>query len=231
LRRVTVGECGGGPRGRPFANGNPGRKPGSKNRTTLVAAALLEGEAEELVRKAIELAKAGDVAMLKFLLERILPRERLIKLDLPRMQFADDAVEALGKVMSDVAEGRMTPSEGAAVAPLINSCARAIDMADLLKRMDSLAHVKSVQKTVVRYETVEERRQAMIAKGWSPAELEAIEAAMEPKFIQEQRKKEELRAALRERGIDPDILEAPRDVLAAIGLKFLQYKKPDPEAD
>ena len=213
---------------RPFANGNPGRKPGSKNRTTLVAAALLEGEAEELVRKAIELAKAGDVAMLKFLLERILPRERLIKLDLPRMEFADDAVEALGKVMSDVAEGRMTPSEGAAVVPLINSCARAIDMADLVKRMDSLAHAKSEQKTVVRYETVEERRQAMIAKGWSPAQLDALEAAMAPKFIQEQRKKEELRAALRERGIDPDILEADPEVIAAIGLKFLQYKKPDP---
>ena len=31
----------------------------------------MEGEAEELVRKAIELAKAGDVAMLKFLLARI----------------------------------------------------------------------------------------------------------------------------------------------------------------
>jgi len=25
--------------------------------------------------------------------------------------------------------------------------------------------------------------------------------------------------------------EAPPDVLAAIGLKFLQYRKPDPEAD
>ena len=156
-----------------------------------------------------------------------MPRERLIKLDLPRMESADDAVEALGKVMSDVAEGRMTPSEGAAVAPLINSCARAIDMADLVKRMDSLAHVKSV-KTVVRYETVEERRQAMIAKGWSSAGLDAMEAAMEPKFIQEQRKKEELRAALRERGIDPDILEADPEVIAAMGLKFLQYKKPDP---
>jgi hypothetical protein len=82
-------------RGRPFANGNPGRKPGSKNRTTLVAAALLDGEAEELVRKAVELAKAGDAVMLKFLLGRILPRERLIKLDLPHMDFADDAVEAL----------------------------------------------------------------------------------------------------------------------------------------
>ena len=72
------------PRGRPFANGNPGRKRGSKNRTTVVASALLDGEAEELVRKAVERAKAGDGPMLKFLLSRILPRERLVKLDLPR---------------------------------------------------------------------------------------------------------------------------------------------------
>jgi hypothetical protein len=53
-------------RGRPFVNGNPGRKPGSKNRATVVASALLDGEAEELVRKAVELAKAGNVVMLKF---------------------------------------------------------------------------------------------------------------------------------------------------------------------
>ena len=48
------------------------------------------------------------------------------------------------------------------------------------------------QKVTVRYETVEERRQAMIAKGWSPAVLDAMEAAMEPKFLREQKKKEEL---------------------------------------
>jgi hypothetical protein len=125
-------------RGRPFQNGNPGRKPGSKNRTTLVAAALLESEAEELVRKAVELAKAGDVVMLKFVLGRILPRERLIKLNLPRMEFADDAVEALGSVMRAVSNGRISPSEGAALATLINSHQRAIDMADVVKRLDSL---------------------------------------------------------------------------------------------
>jgi hypothetical protein len=66
----------------PFTQGNPGRKPGTKNRTTIVAAALLEGEAEELVRKAVELALGGTVPMLKFLLGRILQRERLIELDL-----------------------------------------------------------------------------------------------------------------------------------------------------
>jgi hypothetical protein len=57
-------------RGRPFEKGNGGRKSGSKNRTTLVAQALLRGEEVELVRKAIELAKAGDIQMLKFLLDR-----------------------------------------------------------------------------------------------------------------------------------------------------------------
>jgi hypothetical protein len=125
-------------RGKPFANGNSGRKAGSRNRTTLVAAALLEGEVEGLVRKAVELAKAGDVAMLKFLLGRILPRERLVKLDLPSMDFADDAVEALGCIMRAVSEGTISPSEGAAVVPLIDSYARAIDLADVVKRVDSI---------------------------------------------------------------------------------------------
>ena len=50
-----------GTRGRPFTKGNPGRKAGSKNRTTLVGQALLEEEKEELLRKAIEMAEAGDV--------------------------------------------------------------------------------------------------------------------------------------------------------------------------
>jgi len=70
-------------RGRPFPKGNGGQKPGSKNRTTQVAEALLAGEEGELVRKAIEIAKAGDVSMLKFLLGRLLPRERVITVDLP----------------------------------------------------------------------------------------------------------------------------------------------------
>src|SRR5271166_4892353 len=98
-------------RGRPFANGNPGRKPGSKNRSTLVAEALLSDEKDELLRKAIELAKAGDVQMLKFLLERTLPRERLIKLDLPPKYLSDAAVDALRHIMSAVAEGLISPRE------------------------------------------------------------------------------------------------------------------------
>src|SRR5215831_6805707 len=76
-------------RGRPFEKGNGGRRPGTKNRTTLVANALLEGEESELLRKAIELAKAGDTQMLKFLLDRILPKERSVRVDLPAMDISD----------------------------------------------------------------------------------------------------------------------------------------------
>ena len=125
-------------RGRPFANGNPGRKRGSKNRTTVVAAALLDGEAEALVRKAVELAKAGNVPMLKLLLSRILPRERLVELDLPPMNFADDAVATLGAIINAVAEGRISPGEGASLAALIDTYVRAIDINDVVKRIDAL---------------------------------------------------------------------------------------------
>ncbi len=90
------------------------------------------------MRKAVELAKAGDVPMLKFLLGRILPRERPIKLDLPPMNFADDAVAALGVILGAVAEGRLSPSEGAALTTMIDGYTRAIDMADVVKRVDAL---------------------------------------------------------------------------------------------
>jgi hypothetical protein len=125
-------------RGRPFANGNPGRKQGSKNRVTVMAAALLDGEAENLVRAGVNAALAGDVTMLKFLLGRILPRDRRIKLDLPVMNFADDAVEVIGRIAQATADGSITPNEGAALANIVNSHTRAIELADGVKRLDAL---------------------------------------------------------------------------------------------
>jgi hypothetical protein len=53
-------------------------------------------EEPELVRKAIELAKAGDVQMLKFLLDRVLPKDRLIKIDIPQLDFSDEAIDGNG---------------------------------------------------------------------------------------------------------------------------------------
>ena len=76
-------------RGRPFVKGQsgcPAGKPkGARHRTTLAAEALLDGEAEVLTRKAIELALAGDSPALRLCLDRILPprRERPVRFALP----------------------------------------------------------------------------------------------------------------------------------------------------
>src|SRR5262245_9043136 len=125
-------------RGRPFEKGNGGRRPGSKNRTTLVAEALLEGEEVELVRKAIELAKAGDVQMLKFLLDRILPKERSVHLDLPAMERSDDAIDALGAIINAVGTGQIAPNEGSALARLVVARAQMINDAELNMRLNDI---------------------------------------------------------------------------------------------
>ena len=125
-------------RGRPFEKGNPGRPRGSKNRTTAIAQALLADEEIELVRKAMDLAKAGDVQMLKFLLDRLLPKERLIKVDIPRLDFADEAIDAMAAISGAIAEGQITPSEGAALSSMISGYSRTLDVAELSKRIEAI---------------------------------------------------------------------------------------------
>ena len=125
-------------RGRPFAKGNPGRPHGSKNRTTAIAQALLADEETELVRKGIELAKAGDVQMLKFLLDRLLPKERLIRIDIPPLDFADEAIDGMAMVSGAIAKGKITPSEGAALSSMISGYSRAIEVLDLSRRIDAI---------------------------------------------------------------------------------------------
>ena len=71
------------PRGK---SGNPSGKPkGARHRTTLAVEKLLEGEAEQIGRKAVELAKSGDTVALRLCLERIAPvrKGRPIAIALP----------------------------------------------------------------------------------------------------------------------------------------------------
>jgi hypothetical protein len=125
-------------RGRPFAKGNPGRPRGSKNRTTAIAQALLAEEETQLVRKGIELAKGGGVQMLKFLLDRLLPKDRLIKIDIPPLDFADEAIDGMAAISGAIAAGQITPSEGADLSSMISGYARTIEVWELSKRIEAI---------------------------------------------------------------------------------------------
>ncbi len=119
-------------RGRPFKpgqSGNPkGRPKGARNRATLAAEALLDGEADGLTRKAIELGLAGDTAALRLCLERILPprKERPVPVRLPMIQSEADAARALNEVLGAVSRGVITIQEAAALTELVETCQRAV---------------------------------------------------------------------------------------------------------
>ncbi len=125
-------------RGRPFVAGNSGRKPGSKNRITLVAESLLEDETEELVRTAVALAKDGDVAMLKFLLGRILPKERSVRVELPPTDGDFDAVAAMEAILVAATTGQIQPSEASELASIVAAYARTLDITELKLRLENV---------------------------------------------------------------------------------------------
>lgn len=127
-------------RGKPFAKGNPGRQPGSRNTATKAAEALLEGEAEALTRKAIDQAKAGDMTALKLCLDRLVPvrRERTIRFDMPKVAGAADHPGALLAVLEAVAAGDLTPGEAQALASILKEHRAAIETTELASRLDAL---------------------------------------------------------------------------------------------
>jgi translation elongation factor EF-Tu-like GTPase len=117
-----------------------GRPPGSRNRATIAAEFLLEGEAEALTRKAIEFALAGDTTALKLCLDRILPqrKSRAVAFELPRIERVEDLAGAVRSVLQQVARGRLLLDEGATLVGMMESKRRAMETIELEKRLRAL---------------------------------------------------------------------------------------------
>lgn len=128
-------------RGRPWpkgTSGNPaGKERGTRHRVTLAAQALLDGEAESLTRRAIELAKEGDTVALRLCLERIVPvlRDRPVRLDLPAIKEAADVTVAIGKIIAAVAAGELTPDQAQTMCGLLDIHRKAIETEELERRL------------------------------------------------------------------------------------------------
>lgn len=95
----------------------PGRPQGSRNRASLVVGDLLEGEAERLTRRAVELALEGDMTAMRLCLERICPprKQRRVTIDLPEADIGECVARAMVLLIQAVTRGELTPEEGQAV--------------------------------------------------------------------------------------------------------------------
>jgi hypothetical protein len=111
---------------RPGQSGNPaGRPKGARNRATLLAEALRDGEAEAIRDKLVDGALAGDRVLLKFCAERLFarPGPAPIELDLAPGE-ESDPLAVLAAATRAMADGEIAPAEAVAVARVVNTMAQ-----------------------------------------------------------------------------------------------------------
>jgi Family of unknown function (DUF5681) len=92
-------------------SGNPaGRLPGSRNRATLLMESLMADDAEAIGRKAVEMAKEGDLAAIRLCVDRLAPKRKgtPVPFELPPLEQPADSVAAAAKIAAGVASGELT---------------------------------------------------------------------------------------------------------------------------
>lgn len=130
-------------RGRPFQTGNrfgKGRPRGSRNKTTIAAMEMIHSYSEPLIRKAISMALQGDTAVMKPLLDRIVPVARETPVSVGRVRWAtiEDLTKAGESVLARVASGDLLISEARGLAELIDGQRRVLETEELERRIRAL---------------------------------------------------------------------------------------------
>ncbi len=137
-------------RGKPFPkgqSGNPaGRPQGSRNKVTLAALSLLEGEAEKITRKAVKMALKGNPIALRICIERLVPpcRERSLRVKMPALKSTEDLPKLTAAILRAVGKSEITPSEATALSTLIMAHARGVEITEFEKRLAAIE--KSLEK-------------------------------------------------------------------------------------
>lgn len=114
-------------RGKPFApgkSGNPkGKPPGARNKATMAAMALLDGQAEALTQKAVEMALGGDLQALKLCLERLVAplKDRPLIFPLPKATKPADRPKQIQGLIDAVTSGELPPADAGKVLELIEA--------------------------------------------------------------------------------------------------------------
>lgn len=124
-------------RWKPGASGNPaGRKPGTGEVGKLRAA--IAKDVPEIITALTAAAKGGDVGAARLLLERVLPAlkpaEEPVAVSLDGAKLADQGRAAL----QAIAEGRIAPSQGAALLSAIGVLAKLVETDELAARVAAL---------------------------------------------------------------------------------------------
>ena len=122
-------------------SGNPAGRPlGSRHKTTLAVEALLDGEAEGLTRKAVDMAMAGDTTALRLCIERVAPvrKGRPVKIDFGPLDGSSGLAGAMSAIIASMGRGELSPEEAQSMAGVIDAAGAAYERRELEKRIEAL---------------------------------------------------------------------------------------------
>jgi hypothetical protein len=132
------------PRGRPFQPGNPGRPRGARNKVTQWLESLVQEQAEQLVQKVLEQARAGDVASQRMMLDRVYPAPKAppIQVNVPPIKTPQDVHAAIAAILTALGQGGLTPDETYALSSLIGRSIQVIELQDHERRIAALEEAR-----------------------------------------------------------------------------------------
>jgi hypothetical protein len=116
----------------PGQSGNPaGKKPGTRNRATVLREALADGEDVAAARIVIDKALAGNGVAARFIIDRLEPRPRgrAVTHDLPVGASAGAVVTAYDTTLRAMGSGEITPDEALMVTRVLDGRLRALKAA------------------------------------------------------------------------------------------------------
>jgi hypothetical protein len=120
-----------------FGPGNPGRPHGARHKVTKAVEALLNGEAEKLTRRAIEMALEGDTVALRLCMERIAPavKGRTVELDLPELKSNADILTARAAIITAATDGTIDLEVAEALTRIVDGHGEARKLLELEERL------------------------------------------------------------------------------------------------
>ncbi|WP_175783100.1 DUF5681 domain-containing protein [Burkholderia anthina] len=119
-------------------SGNPAGKPkGTRDKRTALRE-LLQPHAADLVKKAVELALAGDTTALRICIDRCIPAIKTKDQPISLKSLSGSPAQMGEAVLRAMAAGEITPDEAAAVMQVVTAQMRIVEVDDLVKRIEVL---------------------------------------------------------------------------------------------
>jgi hypothetical protein len=122
-------------------SGNPsGRPVGSRNRASVWLDRIAEDQAADLLRIVMRRARSGDMRAAAIVLSRCWPQRNggRVRFDLPPLHSTADLPRAIAAILQRIADGTLSPEEGAAVAAVLEQHRRAIELTEIEGRLRSI---------------------------------------------------------------------------------------------